>query len=168
MLHKILKEPTNPSYKNFDSEAFKADVVRSDWSDVYSYDDIDLATECLTRKLRYILNVHAPWVRVQQRKYFAPWITDETKDLIKQRDLWKKRAKDLALVSPQADQNQKDAWNEYKKYRNKINNKKKFEENHYKSEKMSEVAQILCGRQPSHSWGGRHKVLLTSLKWKTS
>ena len=79
------------SYKNFDSEAFKADVVKTDWSDVYSYDDIDLATEYLTRKLRYILNVHAPWVRVQQRKYFASWITDETKDLIKQRDLWRKK-----------------------------------------------------------------------------
>ena len=97
------------SYKDFDSEAFKSDVERTDWSDVYSYDDVDLATECLTRKLRYILNVHAPWVRVQHRKFFVPWITDETKELIVQRDLWKKKAKDLALISPMADQNQKDA-----------------------------------------------------------
>ena len=32
------------------------------------------------------------------------------------------------------------AWSEYRKYRNKINNKKKTEEKRYKSEKMAEVA----------------------------
>ena len=146
------------SYKDFDSEAFKADVERTDWSDVYSYDDVDLATECLTRKLRYILNVHAPWVRVQQRKFFVPWITDETKELIVQRDLWKKKAKDLALISPMADQNQKDAWEEYRKYRNKINNKKKYEEKLYKSEKMSEVAD-----SPDIVW----KTAKSFMGWKT-
>ena len=61
-----------------------------------------MATECFTRKFGYILNVHAPWVRVQQRKIFTPWVTEETKALMVQRDLWKQRAKDLALLSPGA------------------------------------------------------------------
>jgi hypothetical protein len=87
------------SYKNFNSEAFLTDVANTDWSDVQSCKDLDMATECFTRKFSYILNIHAPWVRVQQRKSFAPWITSETKELIKQREIWKQRAKDLALLS---------------------------------------------------------------------
>jgi hypothetical protein len=63
------------SYKRFDSQAFQSDVENTDWSDVYSFDDVDLATECFTGKFRYILNVHAPWVRVHQHKTFSPWIT---------------------------------------------------------------------------------------------
>ena len=36
------------SYKSFDRVAFKADVEKVDWSDVYSCTDVDTATECFT------------------------------------------------------------------------------------------------------------------------
>ena len=58
------------SYKNFKQEAFLNDVRNTDWSEVQGCDNVDHATECFTRKFRYILNVHAPWVRIQQRKNF--------------------------------------------------------------------------------------------------
>ena len=128
------------SYKNFDRKAFLQDVASTDWSPVYSCADVDMATECFTRKFRYILNVHAPWVKVQQRKSFSPWLTEETKTLMQQRDLWKQAAKDLAILSPVASPEQIAAWNQYKKFRNQINNRKKYEEKLYKSEKMAEVA----------------------------
>ena len=129
------------SYRNFDTKKFQSDVSNTDWSEVYACDDVDQATECFTRKFRFILNEHAPWVRVQQRKTFSPWVSTETKDLMKQRDLCKQRAKDLALSSPVACQAQRDAWSEYKTLRNEINNRKKYEEQHFKSEKMAEVAE---------------------------
>ena len=139
------KNPPTPSrivvkrsYKDFKQEEFLNDVRQTDWTEVQSCDDVDLATECLTRKLRYILNVHAPWVRVQQRKNFAPWITNETKELIKQRDIWKQRAKDLAILHPVACPEQIQAWGEFKKYRNQINNRKKSEEKMYKAGKIAE------------------------------
>ena len=128
------------SYKQFNSQAFLTDIENIDWSDVYSCADVDQATECFTRKFRYVLNKHAPWVRVQQRKTFAPWLTNETKELMKQRDIWKERAKDLAIVSQDVCQDQINAWTEYKKFRNMINNRKKNEETKYKSEKMSETS----------------------------
>ena len=56
------------SYKNFDSKAFLSDVAGTDWSEVYSSNDVDEPTEYFTRKFRYILNVHAPWTKIQQRK----------------------------------------------------------------------------------------------------
>ena len=103
------------SYKKFNRQAFLSDVENIDWSDVLGCEDVDLATECFTRKFRYVLNVHAPWVRVQQRKTFSPWITEQTKELIKQRDIWKQRAKDLAKLSLISSPEQVHAWGEYKK-----------------------------------------------------
>ena len=146
------------SYKMFDSQAFQTDISNTDWSDVYSCDDVDLATECFTRKFRYVLNVHAPWVRVQQRKTFSPWITVETKEIMKQRDLWKQRAKDLAIISPVACPAQVDAWNEYKVFRNQVNNRRKYEEQDFKSAKMTEVAD-----SPDLVW----KSAKSFMRWKT-
>ena len=84
------------SYKNFDSSKFLADIEKTDWSEVYACIDPEEATKCGTSKFRYTLNIHAPWTRIQQRKTFCPWITAETKNLMKQKDLWKQKAKELA------------------------------------------------------------------------
>ena len=92
-----------------------------------------------TSKFKFILNIHAPWGRVQQRKRFSPWLTEETKNLIKLRDQWKKVAKDLAVSNPYSCQDQVDAWGQYKTYRNQINDCKKHEEKMYKAEKLAEV-----------------------------
>jgi hypothetical protein len=59
---------------------------------------------------------------------------------MKQRDLWKQRAKDMALISPVACPAHISAWNEYRKFRNQVNNKNKYEEQNFKSAKMTEVA----------------------------
>ena len=97
------KKPPEParlicmrSYKNFDSSKFLADIEKTDWSEVYACIDPEEATKCFTSRFRYTLNIHAPWTRIQQRKTFCPWITAETKNLMKQKDLWKQKAKELA------------------------------------------------------------------------
>ena len=98
-----------------------------------------MATELFTKKLRYVLNVHAPWVMFQQRKSFCPWLTEETKQLMNQRDQLKQRAKDLAMRDRgyAVTEEQQSAWAEFKKLRNKINNTKKTEEKKFKSKKIS-------------------------------
>ena len=68
-----------------------------------------------------------------------PWLSNESKKLIKERDFWKGKAKALAILSPEAGTEQKAAWDMYKKLRNKLNNRKKQEEMLYKSEKMQET-----------------------------
>ena len=128
------------SYKNFDSQKFLADVANTDWSEVYNSTDVDEATDTFTRKFRYILNVHAPWSKIQQRKTFCPWLTLETKELMKERDRWKQEAKSLAIISAAVCPLQIYAWEQFKKYRNKVNNRKKVEEKEYKSNKIEEVA----------------------------
>ena len=113
------------SYKAFKECDFIEDVRNTDWTEVYACSEVDLATECFSRKFRYLLNLHAPWVRAQLHKNFAPWLTAETKKLMKQRDLLKEEAKRIARESSVVGPDQVAAWAEYKKYRNKVNNKKK-------------------------------------------
>ena len=56
-----------------------------------------------------------------------------------ERDEWKKQAKVLSMSSSDTSAEQKVAWDNYKKYRNKINNRKKREEILFKSEKMQQA-----------------------------
>ena len=117
------------SYKDFIEEDFITDMAAVDWSEVYMATDLDTATEIFTRKFANVLNVHAPWILFQHRKHFSPWLTEDTKELMDQRDMWKRRAKDLAILNPRSvSEEQKIAWNEFKKYRNQVNNKKSYDE----------------------------------------
>ena len=77
---------------------------------------------------------------------------------MKQRDLWKQRAKDLAILSPLACPVQIEAWNQYKLFRNQVNNRKKYEEQHFKTAKMTEVAD-----SPELVW----KSAKSFMGWKT-
>ena len=90
------KEPVNPShtivkrsFKDFDPNSFIEEVSLIDWSPVYRSKDLDLAVCNFTLLYLAVLNQHAPWVRLQQRKHYAPWISSKTKELITERDKWK-------------------------------------------------------------------------------
>ena len=149
---RLSKAPPSPartirkrSYKNFKQEDFLKDLKKVDWTEVYQCDDVDISTSVFTRKFVDVLNVHAPWTIFQQRKHFSPWITETTKDLIASRDQLKKLAEDhveggdtLAAA---------EAWRNFKKARNTVNNRKKFEEHHFKSEKM-----ISSLDSPANTW----------------
>ena len=165
---RLSKEPPIParvirkrSYKNFSEEKFLEDLAKVDWTDVYLCQDVDDAAAVLTRRLYDVLNVHAPWIQFQQRKSFVPWLTLETKELMIQRDLWKQRAKDLSLISPnmEASSEESEAWKQYKTYRNKINNRKKMEEINFKRNKITEDLD-----SASKTW----KTAKMFMDWKTT
>ena len=151
------REPREPartvrkrSYKDFSEEKYLQDLAKVDWSDVLTSVDVDLAAELLTRKIRYCLNVHAPWVIFQQRKFFSPWLTDGTKKMMMQRDRLKQEAKDLAIRDKErgvTSDEQISAWAKYRKIRNKINNNKRDEENNYKAFKINQ--DVNC---PAKAW----------------
>ena len=162
------KEPPAPartirkrSYKNFNVDKYLDDLAEVDWSDVLCCGDLDLATENFTRKLRYLLNVHAPWIIFQQRKFFVPWLTEETKQLMMQRDQFKQKAKELALRDNGrgVSEEQMLAWGKYKNLRNKINNQKKNEERNFKSTKISEDLE-----SPEKVW----KTAKSFMGWKST
>ena len=151
------KEPPKPSrtilrrsYKNFNSQNYLEDLSKLNWTDVLSRQDIDEATDIFTRKLKSVLDVHAPWVRFQKRKHFCPWLTEGTKEMMKVRDNLKQKAKNLAArdyTSNQVSEEQLRAWEDFKKVRNKVNNTKKNEEQEFKKNKISESLD-----NPSATW----------------
>ena len=153
-LSKVPHEPARTirkrSYKNFDKTLFLEELSKVDWLDVLTCPDLDTAVSSFTSKFRYILNKHAPWTQFQQRKGFSPWITQETKDLIKQREDWKSKAKELATLNrggyPSSEEIE--AWENHRMLRNKINNLKKNDEHKYKKNKTEESVE-----NPSSMWG---------------
>ena len=161
------KDPPDPartirrrSYKNFKLEEFITDLSVINWSEVYTAVDVDEATEIFTHMFKNILNQHAPWVIFQVRKKYSPWITEKTKDMMKERDCWKKKARDLAVQGPGiATDEQRQAWDEYKKWRNKVNSRKKLDETEYKREKI--MASV---DDPAKVWGTTKKFM----NWKSS
>ena len=113
------------SYKAFIPEDFISDISAVDWSVVFACRDVDLAVDIFTRKFCQVLDTHAPWIIFQQRKHFSPWITDDLKELMKQREFYKEKAKYLASISPShVTEEQTEAWEKFKFFRNKVNNKK--------------------------------------------
>ena len=58
---------------------------------------------------------------------------------MKKRDDCKQKAKDFAVNGVVSDEH-KEAWNEFKKLRNAVNNRKKSDERNYKKEKINATA----------------------------
>ena len=137
-------------YKNFNPQQFINAVQYVKWLELYLCEDLDVSVKIFTKKLTEILDVMAPYKTVQIKKSRNPWISNETKDLIKQRDFWQKIA---------SESNCQQSWNIYKKLRNKINNKLKYEEKFYQKVKL----QGLRGGS-AKSW----KIVKNILNWQTS
>ena len=81
-----------------------------------------------------VLDKHAPWIVYQQRKHYAPWLTQDTLKLMKERDDLKESALKLVLEGQKA----ADTSKKFKEDSNKVNNGRKFEENNFKSKKLKE------------------------------
>ena len=163
------KEPKAPSrtirkrsYKEFKEQNFLRDLAMVDWSDVLGCVDVDMATAMLTRKLTDVLNTNAPWIVFQHRKFYSPWLTKETKEMMSKRDKLKKKAKDLAELDlnegREASEEQVKAWAEFKKVRNEVTNMKRKDEAQFKSSKISE--SISC---PQATW----RTAKCFMGWKT-
>ena len=118
------------SYKELRKEEFLQELGQVDWTEVYNCQDVDSAAATLSRKFVDVLNSYAPWIIYQERKNYKPWVTDETKDMIKARNELKREAVELASVGDSEEAAK--AWNSLKKLRNKVTNKVRYEEKTYK------------------------------------
>ena len=109
------------------------------WADVLTCLDLDEAVKIFTQKLNEIYNQHAPWTVYQKRKNHAPWIMQELKDLMRERDKWKGTLSTLNLSHHSIFNEEKQhAVDMFKYFRNKVNNKKKYDELHYKRQRFKE------------------------------
>ena len=80
-------------YRNFDKQAFLADLARSDFDQVCQEYDVDAATSLFTNLFNSALDRHAPIKTIQNRKHFVPYVTDEIKTLMDRRNYFKRMTK---------------------------------------------------------------------------
>ena len=82
------KYVTKRSYKRFDSKAFLSEVAKIRWWNVYNFDHADMAVEEFTKLICTILDREdmAPIKTFQQRNNYAAWLTDQTKEIMQNRD----------------------------------------------------------------------------------
>ena len=118
------------SYKNFDPALFMNEVRKISWWGVYSECfDCESAAKTLTNKINEILDVMAPMRSFQVRTKYAPWMSQQTKDVIKERDQAQKKA---------AETKDPDDWRMYKHLRNKITNILRVEKKQWQSSKLTQ------------------------------
>ena len=77
-------------FKNFVEKGFQHAVQQISWLDLYSCEDPDKTAEILRSKLTAIVDQMAPVRTIQVRAKYAPWLSDNTKHLMKERNEAKK------------------------------------------------------------------------------
>ena len=74
-------------YRNFDEKKFREEVAKVSWHELYLCEDVEQAVYILTSNLTTILDQLAPIRTIQMRTRYAPWLSSDTKALIKEREM---------------------------------------------------------------------------------
>ena len=96
------------------------------------------AASLLTNKLRAILDQMAPIRTIQIRKKYVPWLSEATKELMKERDAAQARA---------ATSRDQDDWRAYKHLRNTSTARVRVEKKQWEEQKLSSSSN-----NPSAIW----------------
>ena len=75
------------SFKNFEERKFIEALSNISFWEIYTCNDVNEAVDILTNKLTKILDEMAPVRTYQVRCKYAPWLSESTKTLMKQRDI---------------------------------------------------------------------------------
>ena len=142
------------NYKNFNAVDFLKDVNKhvsdGSFNKVLFNQNINEASAIFSGLFGSILNRHAPLKVFQVRNNYIPWLSDETKRMIKARD---------ELHDEAIEENCIEKFEAYKRLRNRINSRLEQDEtNHYKSKFYQEDPSI------STQWRNVNDYLNTSNK----
>ena len=132
-------------YRKFNPCEFIEAVQQTSWLDVYLCNDVDKAVTLMSDKIRFILDTMAPLKTIQVRTNYNPWLSEVTKDMIKQRNILHKRAIDSGDVQD---------WTDYKLIRNRVVSRQKYEGKTNQSKKLSEI-----GHNSANLWKNVKNIL---------
>lgn len=107
------------SYRGFCCDSYVNDIKNISWSNVIKQSNPDTALNAFTELLIPVIDKHAPVRRLTVRAARCPWVDEELKECMAQRNEAKEVAKRSACISD---------WQVYCKLRNyvtKLNRKKK-------------------------------------------
>ena len=136
------------TYKNMDKKQFKIDIETDvELIDAITCMDTNLATCHLQTVIMRQLNKWAPLKKMQLKTNYAPYISESTKDAMKNRDKLHKDARK---------NNNPERWILYRQHRNEIVKTIKDEKKKYEMDKLS-----TCTNDPKAQWN----MAKTIMKW---
>ena len=138
------------TFKNFKDEDFQFAVKNLSWWDLFRCEDANQAAQLLTAKLTKILDTMAPIKTIQVRTKYAPWLSNSTKELLKERN----SAQETASLTKDLDD-----WRLYKSLRNRATAKMKQEKKAWEQWKLDSTRH-----NPNTLW----KNVKTWLNWNNS
>ena len=103
------------------------DLKNSNINDVSQIANIDEAAELFQKIFTSVLDKHAPVKVIQIRKNYIPYLSKETKLLMKERDKAQKLASETKL---------NEDWLMYKQLRNNVTNRLKVEKKNWQKSKL--------------------------------
>ena len=116
------------NYKNFNIESFLHDIQHSSLNaDVLSCINIDTAAAAFQEGFLDILDSHAPIKIFQTRKHYVPFLSDETKLLMEERDALKKVATETQ---------DEVLFDEFRTKRNEVKKRLLYDEDNYHKKKF--------------------------------
>ena len=137
-------------YKKFDPVNFVNEVKKIKWWSLYTTEDVNSAVHIFSSKLNEILDRVAPIKTIQIRTNYSPWLSDETKTLMAERN----NAQKIASITQTPED-----WKKFKSLRNQVNNRLKNEKYCWKKNKLEN-----CNNDSGKLW----KNIMGWLKWSSS
>ena len=154
MITKFSKEiPQKPkavkkrTYKNFKETDFIREVKFTNFEEVLKTEVPEEATEIFTRIFTSIINNHAPMKIFLTRNNYAPWLSEETKRIMKERDRLKSESKESNDIN---------VLKKYRKLRNQIKEINKKEEKEFYMKEFEDAGDRNDSRK---MWGLSYDIL---------
>ena len=148
-------------YKNFNDDAFKAELSELDWSLVTENSEVNLGFETFLRLVNRILDKHVPTKIIEKKENkitSKPWVTRGIKTSMKIRDKFYKQ-----MIKAKSKQQKLSKHNPYKKYSNKITELLRISRQTY--------YQKYFGKNKKNSkriWQGIHEIISSRKSKKDS
>ena len=139
-------------YRKFVEKSFLNDLEKVDWNPVLEAYDIDNALDSFTKIFSSACDKHAPIKKITVRKNKAPWLDEEVRKSIKDRDLLKKLA---------VEEGSMDTWKQYRSLRNKITKMNRQKKKQYYKNKVRE-----CNNDSKKLWNTLNEAMGRDTKAK--
>ena len=139
------------SWKKFNIIQYRTELMNTDWSSLYSLEDVDLANSFLTEKVTEALDRAAPLKIIQNRSNYKSWLSDRTKSVMIERD----RAREVARLT-KTDRD----WGLYKVLRNKCSSLQSKDKKKSEQDAFNDIAE-------RHDTKNLFRRTRKMLNWKT-
>lgn len=81
------REEFKKNCTKFKISEFRKEMKETDWEELYGEGNISVAVDIFTIKIKTSLDKYAPTKTTEYRRNHAEWLSEETKEEMKERDL---------------------------------------------------------------------------------